>query len=85
MNEIKPFDIVTSTFPQFAAWVEEFMPTKWPLIELYGRAGVLPTLDYLGTKHASDSGLFTILLGYYLAKSELATTADPHANRVVLH
>jgi hypothetical protein len=85
MNEMKPIDIVRFTFPEFASWVEEFVAAEGPFSALMKRDGVVPALHYLKTRHPTDSGLLSLLLGIYLAKSELPSAADLHASGIVLH
>jgi hypothetical protein len=85
MKKIDPFNIITFYLPPFATWFKKFTDDTTRYNEFLSRKGVDPSLDYLETRHPLESAFISILLGFYLAKSELPTTADPQASRVVLH
>jgi hypothetical protein len=85
MKKSNRFDVITFALPPFATWLKEFAVDTTRYNELLDRGGVDPSLDYLETKQPIYSAFISVLLGYYLAKSELAKTAAPHANGGVLH
>jgi hypothetical protein len=78
MKKIDPFNIITFYLPQFATWFKNFTDDTTRYNEFLSRKGLNPSMDYLETRHPLESAFISVLLGYYFAKAEPATTADPN-------
>jgi hypothetical protein len=76
MKETNEFAVVDVAFPGFRAWFSHFYEEN-PDFEPLNREGIHPCLDYLDTV---DDGVVSLLLGIYLAQTEVPTSAGPQAN-----